>query len=127
MGAVTGQGLAGLIRENFGLRTTFLAMAALFFINAGITATEFAGIGAASEIFGVSRYIAVPVSMIVVFLFVLRLPNKIVERVFVVLSLIYVSYIGPRSPRIRTGAKSRAARSFRRSSAIRPSWSPSSG
>jgi NRAMP (natural resistance-associated macrophage protein)-like metal ion transporter len=92
MGAVTGQGLAGLIRENFGLRTTFLAMAALFFINTGITATEFAGIGAASEIFGVSRYIAVPLSMAVVFAFVLRLPNKIVERVFVVLSLIYVSY-----------------------------------
>jgi NRAMP (natural resistance-associated macrophage protein)-like metal ion transporter len=93
MGAVTGQGLAGLIRENFGVRTTFLAMAALFFINTGITATEFAGIGAASEIFGVSRYVAVPVAMVVVFLFVLRLPNQIVERVFVVLSLIYVSYI----------------------------------
>ncbi len=93
MGAVTGQGLAGLIRENFGLRTTFLAMVALFFINTGITATEFAGIGAASEIFGVSRYIAVPVSMAVVFAFVLRLPNKIVERVFVVLSLVYLSYV----------------------------------
>src|ERR1700694_4209153 len=93
MGAVTGQGLAGLIRENFGLRTTFVAMAALFFINTGITATEFAGIGAASEIFGVSRYLAVPLAMAVVFLFVLRLPNKIVERTFVVLSLIYLSYV----------------------------------
>jgi NRAMP (natural resistance-associated macrophage protein)-like metal ion transporter len=93
MGAVTGQGLAGLIRENFGLRTTFLAMLALFFINTGITATEFAGIGAASEIFGVSRYVAVPVSMLVVFAFVLRLPNKIVERTFVVLSLIYLGYV----------------------------------
>jgi NRAMP (natural resistance-associated macrophage protein)-like metal ion transporter len=93
MGAVTGQGLAGLIRENFGLRTTFLAMVALFFVNTGITATEFAGIGAASEIFGISRYIAVPLAMAVVFVFVLRLPNKIVERVFVVLSLIYVSYV----------------------------------
>ncbi|MBV8749425.1 MAG: divalent metal cation transporter [Candidatus Eremiobacteraeota bacterium] len=93
MGAVTGQGLAGLIRENFGLRTTFLAMLALFFINTGITATEFAGIGAASEIFGVSRYIAVPLATVLVFLFVLRLPNKIVERVFVVLSLVYLAYI----------------------------------
>jgi NRAMP (natural resistance-associated macrophage protein)-like metal ion transporter len=93
MGAVTGQGLAGLIRENFGLRTTFLAMLALFFINTGITATEFAGIGAASEIFGVSRYVAVPASMLIVFAFVLRLPNQIVERVFVGLSLIYVSYV----------------------------------
>ncbi|HZW53493.1 MAG TPA: Nramp family divalent metal transporter [Candidatus Elarobacter sp.] len=93
MGAVTGQGLAGLIRENFGLRTTFLAMLALFFVNTGITATEFAGIGAASEIFGVSRYAAVPVSMAVVFAFVLRLPNKIVERVFVALSLMYLAYV----------------------------------
>jgi NRAMP (natural resistance-associated macrophage protein)-like metal ion transporter len=93
MGAVTGQGLAGLIRENFGLRTTFIAMVALFFINTGITATEFAGIGAASEIFGVSHYVAVAISTAIVFLFVLRLPNKIVERVFVVLSLIYLSYV----------------------------------
>lgn len=93
MGAVTGQGLAGLIRENFGLRTTLLSMVALFFINTGITATEFAGIGAASEIFGVSRYIAVPLSTAVVFAFVLRLPNKIVERVFVVLSLMYLAYV----------------------------------
>jgi Mn2+/Fe2+ NRAMP family transporter len=93
MGAVTGQGLAGLIRENFGLRTTLIAMAALFFINTGIAATEFAGIGAASEIFGVSRYIAVPAAMAIVFVFVLRLPNKIVERVFVGLSLVYLSYV----------------------------------
>ena len=93
MGAVTGQGLAGLIRENFGLRTTLLAMVALFFINTGIAATEFAGIGAAAEIFGVSRYVAVPASMAVVFLFVLRLPNKIVERIFVALSLVYLSYV----------------------------------
>ncbi|HEX3468514.1 MAG TPA: divalent metal cation transporter [Candidatus Elarobacter sp.] len=93
MGAVTGQGLAGLIRENFGLRTTLLAMAALFFINTAIAATEFAGIGAASELFGVSRLIAVPLSMAIVFLFVLRLPNTVVERIFVVLSLIYLAYV----------------------------------
>jgi NRAMP (natural resistance-associated macrophage protein)-like metal ion transporter len=93
MGAVTGQGLAGLIRENFGVRVTFVAMAALFFINMGITATEFAGIGAASELFGVSRLVAVPLSMLVVFLFVLRLPTTIVERIFVVLSLMYLGYV----------------------------------
>jgi NRAMP (natural resistance-associated macrophage protein)-like metal ion transporter len=93
MGAVTGQGLAGLIRENFGLRTTFVAMLALFFINTGITATEFAGIGAAAEIFHVSRYVAVPLATIVVFVLVLRLPNKIVERIFVAFSLIYLSYV----------------------------------
>ncbi len=93
MGAVTGQGLAGLIRENFGIRLTFFAMAALFFINTGITATEFAGIAAWAQIFNLSRYIIIPLATIVVFLLVLRLSNKIVERVFVVFSLIYFSYI----------------------------------
>jgi NRAMP (natural resistance-associated macrophage protein)-like metal ion transporter len=93
MGAVTGQGLAGLIRENFGVRITFFAMVALFFINTGITATEFAGIGAAAEIFHVSRYLAVPLSMAIVFLLVLRLPNKVVQRIFVAFSLVYVAYI----------------------------------
>jgi NRAMP (natural resistance-associated macrophage protein)-like metal ion transporter len=93
MGAVTGQGLAGLIRENFGIRLTFFAMAALFFINTGITATEFAGIAAWAQIFNLSRYIIIPLATIVVFLLVLRLSNKIVERIFVVFSLIYFSYI----------------------------------
>jgi NRAMP (natural resistance-associated macrophage protein)-like metal ion transporter len=93
MGAVTGQGLAGLIRENFSLRLTFVAMAALFFINTGITATEFAGIAAWAQIFHLSRYIIIPLATIVVFLLVLRLSNKIVERVFVTFSLIYLSYI----------------------------------
>ncbi len=93
MGAVTGQGLAGLIRENFGIRLTFIAMAALFFINTGITATEFAGIAAWAQILHLSRYIVVPLATVVVFLLVLRLSNKIVERVFVVFSLIYLSYV----------------------------------
>jgi NRAMP (natural resistance-associated macrophage protein)-like metal ion transporter len=93
MGAVTGQGLAGLIRENFGIRLTFIAMAALFFINTGITATEFAGIAASAEIFHLSRYAIVPLATIVVFLLVLRLSNKLVERVFVIFSLIYLSYV----------------------------------
>jgi NRAMP (natural resistance-associated macrophage protein)-like metal ion transporter len=93
MGAVTGQGLAGLIRENFGIRLTFFAMAALFFINTGITATEFAGIAAGAQIFHLSRYIIIPLATVVVFLLVLRLSNKIVERVFVIFSLIYLSYI----------------------------------
>jgi NRAMP (natural resistance-associated macrophage protein)-like metal ion transporter len=93
MGAVTGQGLAGLIRENFGVRLTFLAMALLFFINTGITATEFAGIAASAEIFHLNRFVIVPLATIVVFLLVLRLSNKIVERTFVIFSLIYLSYI----------------------------------
>jgi NRAMP (natural resistance-associated macrophage protein)-like metal ion transporter len=93
MGAVTGQGLAGLIRENFGVRITFVTMAALFFINTGICATEFAGIAAFAQIFHLSRYIIIPLATIVVFLLVLRLSNKLVERVFVIFSLIYLSYV----------------------------------
>jgi NRAMP (natural resistance-associated macrophage protein)-like metal ion transporter len=93
MGAVTGKGLAGLIRENFGIRLTFIAMAALFFINTGITATEFAGIAAWAQILNLSRYIVIPLATVVVFLLVLRLSNKIVERVFVIFSLIYLSYV----------------------------------
>jgi NRAMP (natural resistance-associated macrophage protein)-like metal ion transporter len=93
MGAVTGQGLAGLIRENFSLRITLITMVALFFVNTAITATEFAGVAAAAEMFDVSRYIAIPAAMLVVFFLVLRLPNKTVERVFVVFSLIYLTYV----------------------------------
>ena len=68
-------------------------MAALFFINTGITATEFAGIAAWAQIFHLSRYIIIPLATVVVFLLVLRLSNKIVERVFVIFSLIYLSYV----------------------------------
>lgn len=93
MGAVTGKGLAALFRENFGVRISFFAMAILFLTNTIITSTEFAGIATASEIFGISRYIAVPVALVLVFLFVLRFNNKVVERTFVVFSLIYLTYI----------------------------------
>jgi NRAMP (natural resistance-associated macrophage protein)-like metal ion transporter len=94
MGCVTGKGLAALFRENFGVRVSFIAMLLLFLTNTLLTATEFAGVAAAAEIFGISRYVAVPVALVVVFLFVLRFDNKIVERTFVVLSLIYLTYIG---------------------------------
>ncbi|MBV8332903.1 MAG: divalent metal cation transporter [Candidatus Eremiobacteraeota bacterium] len=93
MGCVTGKGLASLMRETFGVRISFLAMVALFLINTLLAATEFAGIAAASEIFGVSRYIAVPGALVIVFLLVLRLESKIVERIFVGFSLIYLTYI----------------------------------
>ena len=93
MGVVTGKGLAALMRENFGVRITLITMTALFSTNMFTTSAEFAGIASASEIFGVSRYIAVPVAVFVVFLFVLRFDAKIVERTFVVLSLVYFTYI----------------------------------
>jgi NRAMP (natural resistance-associated macrophage protein)-like metal ion transporter len=93
MGVVTGKGFASLIRENFGVRISFFAMAALFLINTVITATEFFGIATASEIFNISRYWAVPIAVIAVFLFILRMNNKAVERTFVFFSLVYLSYI----------------------------------
>ena len=93
MGTITGKGLASLIRENFGVRISFFAMLGLFLINLFITASEFAGIATASELFHVSRYIAIPLAVIAVFLFILRFNNKVVERTFVGLSLIYLGYI----------------------------------
>ncbi|MGA8533379.1 MAG: Nramp family divalent metal transporter [Candidatus Tumulicola sp.] len=94
MGCVTGKGLAALFRESFGVRVSFLAMLLLFLINTLLTATEFAGIAAAVEILlHISRYVSVPIALVAVFLFVLRFDNKIVERTFVILSLIYVTYI----------------------------------
>ena len=94
MGCVTGKGLAALFRENFGVKISVLAMFVLFLTNTLITSTEFAGIAAASEMLHISRYIAVPAALVLVFLFVLRFNSKTVERTFVVLSLIYLAYIG---------------------------------
>lgn len=93
MAAVTGKGLAALIRENFGVRISFFAMAALFTMNLIITATEFAGVAAASEIFHISKYIAVPVAMLIVLLLVFGFNSKSIDRAFVAFSLIYFCYI----------------------------------
>jgi NRAMP (natural resistance-associated macrophage protein)-like metal ion transporter len=93
MAAITGKGLAALIRENFGVRVSFFAMAALFAINLIITATEFAGIAAASEMFHVSKYIAVPIAVLLVLIFVFGFNSKSIDRVFVGFSLIYFCYI----------------------------------
>ena len=93
MGCVTGKGLAALFRESFGVRISFIAMLLLFLINTLLTATEFAGIAAASEIFGFTRYAAIPIAVVAVFFFVLRFDNKVVERTFVIFSLIYLTYI----------------------------------
>ena len=93
MGVATGKGLAALIREQLGVRVTLVAMLALLFVNTFLAASEFAGIAAAAEIFHVSRYIAVPLAVALVLLLVLRLSAKVVERVFVAFSLVYLCYI----------------------------------
>lgn len=93
MGIVTGKGLADLIREKFGLRITFYTLICLIFADLGNTMAEFAGIAAAGEIFGISKYISVPVCSAFVWLLVLKGDYKIVERVFLFGCLVYLSYI----------------------------------
>lgn len=93
MGVVTGKGLSDLIREKFGVKITFWSMLLLLIANAATTVAEFAGIAGAMDIFGVSPFIAVPVAAIVVWFLVVRGSYKYVERVLLVLCLIYVTYI----------------------------------
>jgi NRAMP (natural resistance-associated macrophage protein)-like metal ion transporter len=93
MGAVTGKGLADLIRERFGVRWTALIMLALLVANAGVTVSEFVGIAAASELFGVSRFISVPLAAILVWTLIVKGSYKRVERVFLLMSLVFLGYI----------------------------------
>ncbi|HSK76143.1 MAG TPA: Nramp family divalent metal transporter [Thermoanaerobaculia bacterium] len=94
MGAVTGKGFSDLIRETFPLRTTAFILFTLLVANAGIIASEFIGIAAGAELFGVSRYIAVPVAAVLVWLLVTRGSYGWVEKIFLVLTLAFLSYIG---------------------------------
>jgi NRAMP (natural resistance-associated macrophage protein)-like metal ion transporter len=93
MGIVSGKGLADLIREKFGLKFTFYTLFFLIFADLGNTMAEFAGIASAGEIFGISKYITVPISSIFVWLLILKGDYKIVERVFIAGCTIYLSYI----------------------------------
>jgi len=92
MGTVTGKGLADLIREHFGLRTTFLLMMAVLVTNFGNTVAEFAGVASALELFGISRYVSVPLGAAFVWWLVVFGSYKSVEKVFLVACLIYVAY-----------------------------------
>ncbi len=93
MGAVTGKGFAALIRERFGIRLTALAMLSLLIGNVATTFSEFAGIASGMEMFGVSKYLSVPVAAFVVWLLVVGGSYKRVQRVFLALSLVFVTYI----------------------------------
>jgi Mn2+/Fe2+ NRAMP family transporter len=92
MGTVTGKGLADLIREHFGLRTTFLVMMAVLVTNFGNTVAEFAGLASSLELFGVSRYVSVPLGAAFVWWLVVFGNYKSVEKAFLVACLIYVAY-----------------------------------
>jgi len=93
MGVVTGQGLADLIREQFGVRWTALVMLALFIANTGVIISEFVGIAQASELFGISRYITIPLTSAAIWWLVVKGTQKRVERVFLAMSLVFFSYI----------------------------------
>src|SRR3954466_10127713 len=92
MGAVTGKGLADLIREEFGLRATFFVMLVLGLADFGNIMAEFAGLASGMGIFGVSKYLCVPVGAAVVWFVVVRGSYKPVERILILFSLIYFTY-----------------------------------
>jgi Mn2+/Fe2+ NRAMP family transporter len=93
MGAVTGKGLSDLVREQFGFRATFLLMVALVITNFGNVVAEFAGVASSVELFGVSRYIVVPVAAAFVWLLVVRGTYRSIEKIFLLASGFYIAYI----------------------------------
>jgi NRAMP (natural resistance-associated macrophage protein)-like metal ion transporter len=93
MGVVTGKGLSDLIREKFGAKITFYLVIGVFFTNMGNVLSEFAGVAAGWEVFGVNKFISVPISAFLVWLMVVKGSYKSVEKVFLVACVFYISYI----------------------------------
>ena len=92
MGVVTGKGLADLIREEYGFRTTFFLMLLLLVADLGNTISEFAGLASGMSVLGVTRYLAVPVGAFLVWALVVRGTYRVVEKVFLVACFFYVAY-----------------------------------
>jgi Mn2+/Fe2+ NRAMP family transporter len=93
MGIVTGKGLADLIRESFGVRITFYIFIFLLVADVGNTATEFAGVAGSMKIFGVNKYISVPLAAIAVWVLVLKGNYKFAERIFLLFSIFLLTYV----------------------------------
>src|SRR5215472_10689183 len=93
MGVVTGKGLSDLIREEFGFRPTFFVMIMGFFVDLANVVAEFAGVAAAMQIFHVSRYVAVPLAAMLVWILVIRGTYRQVEVVFLFACILYLSYV----------------------------------
>jgi Mn2+/Fe2+ NRAMP family transporter len=93
LGAVTSKGFSDLVRENFSLRMTALILLTLFVANVGIIVSEFVGIAAAAELFGLSRYVAVPLSAVLVWLLITRGSYGRVEKFLLGLTLVFFAYI----------------------------------
>jgi NRAMP (natural resistance-associated macrophage protein)-like metal ion transporter len=92
LGTFTGKGLAALIREEFSLRVAAFALVCLLIANLGLVVSEFAGIGAAMELFGVSRYLAVPLAAVIVWGLVVLGSYKYAERLFLLMALVFFAY-----------------------------------
>ena len=93
MGIVTGKGLADLIRENAGIKITFFIFLGLLLSGIGNTTTEFAGVAGSMEVFGVSKYISVPIVAVLVWILVVKGTYKIAERIFLVFSVSLLTYV----------------------------------
>ncbi len=93
MGVVTGKGLSDLIREEFGVRLTFFAMATLLLANIGTVLAEFAGIAASLHLFGIPSCVSVPIVALLIWLLVVKGSYGIAEKAFLILSLVFISYI----------------------------------
>jgi NRAMP (natural resistance-associated macrophage protein)-like metal ion transporter len=93
MGVVTGKGLSDLIREEFGLRITFVIMILLVAVNFTNVVTEFSGIAGSMQLFHVSKYISVPICSLIVWVLVVKGDYKSVEKVFLAASVFYIAYI----------------------------------
>ncbi len=93
LGVVSGKGLSSLIRESLGVRITVIILGILFIANLANTVSEFAGVAASMEIFGVSKFISVPIAAIGVWLLIVKGNYKSVERIFLVASAIYLAYV----------------------------------
>jgi NRAMP (natural resistance-associated macrophage protein)-like metal ion transporter len=93
MGVVTGKGLADLIRENFGVKPTVFLLFGLIAANLGTTAAEFAGIAASMEIFGVSKYVSVPLAAVLVWFLIVKGTYRSIEKIFLLLSAFYFTYV----------------------------------
>ena len=93
MGVVTGKGLSDLIREEFGFRSTFFVMIAALAVDLGNTVAEFAGVAASMQIFGVSKFVSVPLAGLAVWLLVVKGSYRQVEKIFLVACAFYLSYV----------------------------------
>jgi NRAMP (natural resistance-associated macrophage protein)-like metal ion transporter len=93
MGVITGKGLSDLIREEFGFRPTFFVMITGFFVDLANVVAEFAGVAAAMQIFHVSKYVAVPLAAILVWILVIRGTYRQVEVIFLFACILYLSYV----------------------------------